>query len=76
LARASPWALGEELFAESQQKFSAKNSSLRAKKTLGEEFFVESISSALSKEIFLKLLFHLQTFSILNMHLYKGYVQI
>jgi hypothetical protein len=52
LERASPWALGEELFAESQQKFSAKNSSLRAKKTLGEEFFVESISSALSKEIF------------------------
>jgi hypothetical protein len=36
LARATPRALGGELFAESQKKFLAK------RKTLGEEFFSES----------------------------------
>jgi hypothetical protein len=36
LARTTPRALGEELFAESQKKFLAK------RKTLGEEFFSES----------------------------------
>jgi hypothetical protein len=64
LARATPQALGEELFAETQKKFSAK------KKTLGEEFFAES------QIFFKKSLFHFPNFSILNMHLYKAYVQI
>jgi hypothetical protein len=45
-------------------KFSAK------KKTLGEEFFAES------QIFFKKSLFHFPNFSILNMHLYKAYVQI
>jgi hypothetical protein len=49
-----PWALGEELFAESQKKiFSAKNKTLgEDKKTLGEEFFSESISSTLDEDFF------------------------
>jgi hypothetical protein len=42
LARASPWALGEELFVESQKKFSTKT------KILGEEFFVENKKTKLS----------------------------
>jgi hypothetical protein len=55
LARSSPWALGEGLFAESQKKFLAENKILGAKKIiLGEEFFVESISTTLGEEIFLK----------------------
>jgi hypothetical protein len=65
LANAYPWALGEELFAESKKKLSAKNSTPRASRL------------ALGEEIFKKSRFHLQTFSIINMHLYKRYdVQI
>jgi hypothetical protein len=46
LTRATPRALGEELFAESQKKFSVK------KKILGEEFFDESQKITLGEEFF------------------------
>jgi hypothetical protein len=44
--RSTPRALGEELFAESQKKFSAKE------KTLGEEFFAEIQKITLGEEFF------------------------
>jgi hypothetical protein len=95
LARASPRALGEELFTESKknsrriQKLSElilcrelrKNSRRRIlrreqdDRLSAKKFFAESFFS-LGEEIFKKSLFHLHTFSIINMHLYKGYVQI
>jgi hypothetical protein len=52
------------------------------RKTLGEEFSRRRNSSprvfflALGEVILKNSLFHLQTFFIINMHLYKGYVQI
>jgi hypothetical protein len=84
LARACPRALGEELFTESKkensrrrQKLSVKSSSPRANRlALGEGFLRREFFFALGKEIFKKSLFHLQTFSTINMHLYKGYIQI
>jgi hypothetical protein len=53
------------------------NSSLRGNRlALSEEFLHESIFLALSEEILKKSLFHLQTFFIINIHLYKVYVKI
>jgi hypothetical protein len=49
---------------------------------LSEKFFAESKKKfsaqikTLGEEILKKTLLHLQTFSIINMHLYKGYVKI
>jgi hypothetical protein len=77
LARVFPWVLGEELFTESK-----KNSRRRilhreqAGWLSAKKFFAESFFIALGEEILKKSLFHLQFFSIINMHLYKGYVQI
>jgi hypothetical protein len=50
LARAFPWALGEELFTESKKRNSRRREKLSVnkffaesqEKTLGEEFFTES----------------------------------
>jgi hypothetical protein len=77
LARTFPWALGEELFTESKkensrrrQKLSVKSSSPRANRlALGEGFLRREFFFALGEEIFKKSLFHLQTFSTINMHL-------
>jgi hypothetical protein len=44
--RAKAWALSEELFAESKKII------LGEEKTLGEEFFTESIFTTLSEDIF------------------------
>jgi hypothetical protein len=63
-------ALGEELFAESKQ-----NNSRRRKK-LGEEILRQEFFLALGEVILKKSLSHFQTFFIINMHLYKGYIQI
>jgi hypothetical protein len=55
---------------ELTKKLSAKN------KTLGTDFFAESQMASSRQRNFKKLLFDLQSFSILNIHLYKTYTQI
>jgi hypothetical protein len=60
-----------------KKKLSPKNSLPRASQlALGEEILLREFFSALGEEIFKESLLHLHTFSIINMHLYKGYVQI
>jgi hypothetical protein len=83
LTRATPRALGEELFAESQKKFSVKKKILgeeffdeSQKITLGEEFFAESIFSTSAKK-FLKITFSLPKFFYPKLALIQRiYVQI
>jgi hypothetical protein len=55
---------------------SKKEKSRRRQKLSVKSFFSESFFFLSAKKFFKKSLFHLQTFSTINMHLYKGYVQI
>jgi hypothetical protein len=70
--------LGEEILRREQKKIlSAKNSSPRASRlALGEEILRREFFYCSRRRNFKKSLFHLQFFSIIDMHLYKGYVQI
>jgi hypothetical protein len=90
-ARALSRALGEDLFGESKNLYSRWRIKLSAKKkilsvknysprasrlALGEEVLRREFFRSRRSNFFKKSLFHPQTFSIINMHLYKWYVQI
>jgi hypothetical protein len=69
--------LGEENNSRWRNSSSRAKEKLSVRNSLGEEILHrEFFFLALGEVILTNSLFHLQTFFIINMHLYKGYVQI